>query len=45
MALWATELGAYDMRNIPRIAMKSQILAVFVVEFTVVTEEVEKESR
>ena len=34
MALWAIELSEYDVRYQPRTAMKGQILADFIAEFT-----------
>lgn len=40
MALWAMELGAYNIKYIPRMAMKSQIPTDFVAEFTAGDEEV-----
>ena len=33
IAKWGTMLGAYDVKYMPRIARKGQILADFVVEF------------
>ncbi|XP_075633677.1 uncharacterized protein LOC142606168 [Castanea sativa] len=39
MALWATELSEYDIRYQPRKAMKGQILADFIVEFTTTEEQ------
>ena len=36
IAKWGTMLGAYDVRYILRTAIKGQVLADFVAEFTVV---------
>ncbi|XP_075641959.1 uncharacterized protein LOC142613482 [Castanea sativa] len=38
MALWAIELSEYDIRYQPRTAMKGQILADFIAEFTTTEE-------
>lgn len=35
MVLWATELSGYDIRYIPMVAIKSQVLADSLAEFTV----------
>ena len=34
IAKWGTMLGAYDVKYMPRIAIKGQVLANFVAEFT-----------
>ncbi|XP_075674859.1 uncharacterized protein LOC142644058 [Castanea sativa] len=34
VAKWGTRLGAYDVKYLPRIAVKGQVLADFVTEFT-----------
>jgi len=34
MVSWSIELSEYDLQNVPRSSIKSQVLADFVVEFT-----------
>lgn len=42
MALWATKLGAFDIKYIPQTTMKSQVIVDFLAEFAVSIEEVMK---
>ena len=42
IAKWGTKLGAYDVKYMPRTAIKGQVLADFVVEFTESVPEEEK---
>ena len=44
IAKWETMLGAYDVKYIPRTAIKGQVLADFVVEFTEGTMSVEEKA-
>lgn len=43
MALWATKLGAFDIKCIPRTTMNSQVIINFLAEFFANTEEAIRE--
>ena len=36
MALWAVELSEFDIQYLPRMAVKGQVVADFIAEFTIV---------
>ena len=44
IAKWGTKLGSYDVKYMPRTAIKGQILVDFVVEFTEGAPEEEEEA-
>lgn len=43
MALWAIELGAFYIKYVPRTAMKSQVIANFIAEFSTLSQEAVKD--
>lgn len=44
LALWATELGAFNLKYVPQTTMKSQVIVNFIVEFSVASEKAGKKA-
>lgn len=44
LVMWATKLRAFNIRYVPQTVMKSQVIADFIVEFSVALKDAEKEA-